>query len=135
MTREEAIAYFKKNAIRIKGIMAEEDEALKDRFSQSLEVTEMAIKALEQEPIISKDKFIYALTACGCLLKDGKTWYEHNELIKCFEDLGLFEQEPTIKALGEELRKARKGIADEKVLIGYNMAIAICNKHLGESEG
>jgi hypothetical protein len=44
------------------------------------------------------------------------------------------EQEPTIKALGEELRKARKGIADEKVLIGYNMAVAICNKHLGESE-
>ncbi len=44
-------------------------------------------------------------------------------------------QEPTIKALGEELRKARTGIADEKVLIGYNMAIAICNKHLGESEG
>ena len=43
-------------------------------------------------------------------------------------------QEPTIKALGEELRKARKGIADEKVLIGYNMAVAICNKHLGGSE-
>ena len=42
-------------------------------------------------------------------------------------------QEP-IKALGEELRKARKGIADEKVLIGYNMAVAICNKYLGESE-
>jgi hypothetical protein len=44
------------------------------------------------------------------------------------------DQEPTIKALGEELRKARKGIADEKVLIGYNLAVAICNKHLGESE-
>lgn len=43
-------------------------------------------------------------------------------------------QEPTIKALGKELRKARKGIADEKVLIGYNLAVAICNKHLGESE-
>ncbi len=43
-------------------------------------------------------------------------------------------QEPTIKALGEELRKARKVIADEKVLIGYNMAVAICNKHLGESK-
>jgi len=42
-------------------------------------------------------------------------------------------QEP-IKALGKELRKARKGITDEKVLIGYNMAVAICNKHLGESE-
>ena len=44
----------------------------------------------------------------------------------------VFEEESTIKALGEELRKARKGIADEKVLIGYNMAVAICNKHLGE---
>ena len=54
MTREEAMAYFKKNAIRIKEIMAEEDEALKDRFSQSLEATEMAIKALEQEPILDK---------------------------------------------------------------------------------
>lgn len=43
-------------------------------------------------------------------------------------------KEPTIKALGEELRKARKGITDEKVLIGYNMAVAICNKYLGESE-
>ena len=42
---------------------------------------------------MTRDQFIYALTACGCLLKDGKTWYEHNELIKCFENLGLFEQE------------------------------------------
>ena len=40
---------------------------------------------------MTKEQFIYALTACGCLLKDGKTWYEHEELIKCFEDLGLFE--------------------------------------------
>ena len=45
---------------------------------------------------MTRNQFIYALTACGCLLKDGKTWYEHNELIKCFEDLGLFEQEPFI---------------------------------------
>ena len=40
---------------------------------------------------MTKDEFIYGLTACGCLLKDNKTWYEHEELIKCFEDLGLFE--------------------------------------------
>jgi len=39
-----------------------------------------------------------------------------------------------IKALGEEHRKFREGITDEKVLIGYNMAIAICNKYLAESE-
>ena len=38
------------------------------------------------------------------------------------------------KNLGEELRKVREGITDEKVLIGFNMAIAICNKYLGESE-
>ena len=38
------------------------------------------------------------------------------------------------KPLGEELRKVREGITDEKVLIGFNMAIAICNKYLAESE-
>lgn len=36
------------------------------------------------------------------------------------------------KTLGEELRKFREGITDENVLIGFNMAIAICNKYLGE---
>ena len=49
------------------------------------------------------------------------------------EAIKALKQEP-IKALGEELRKARQGIADEKVLIGFNMAVAICNKHLAESE-
>lgn len=39
------------------------------------------------------------------------------------------------KPLGEELRKVREGITDEKVLTGFNMAIAICNKYLGESDG
>ena len=52
---------------------------------------------------MTKEQFIYALTACGCLLKDGKTWYEHNELIKCFEDLGLFEQEPVLDKIRTEL--------------------------------
>ena len=36
------------------------------------------------------------------------------------------------KALGEEMRKIRDGINDENVLFGFNMAIAICNKYLGE---
>lgn len=49
MTREEAIAYYKKLAIRIKGIIADENEALKDRFSQTLEATNMAIEALQTE--------------------------------------------------------------------------------------
>lgn len=46
----------------------------------------------------------------------------------------VLEQEPNIKALGEELRKVREGIKNEKVLIGFNMAVAICNKHLEGSE-
>ena len=63
--------------------------------------------------------------------KDDKT-----TAIMCSDEwLNAEYKGPTIKALGEELRKARKGIADEKVLIGYNLAVAICNKHLGESEG
>jgi hypothetical protein len=44
------------------------------------------------------------------------------------------EQEPNIKSLGEELRMCQNSITDDKVLIGFNMAVALCNKHLGESE-
>lgn len=39
-----------------------------------------------------------------------------------------------IKALGEDMRICQKSITDEKVLIGFNMAVALCNKHLAESE-
>ena len=35
--------------------------------------------------------------------------------------------------LGEELRKFRYAIQDERALIGFNMAVAICNKYLGEN--
>ena len=36
-----------------------------------------------------------------------------------------------LKPLGEEMRITQKAITDEKVLIGFNMAVALCNKHLG----
>ena len=36
--------------------------------------------------------------------------------------------------LGQELRKFRKTIKDKNTLIGFNMAVAICNKHLGDIE-
>lgn len=39
-----------------------------------------------------------------------------------------------IKALGEDMRKCQESITDEKVLIGFNMAVALCNKHFTESE-
>ena len=84
MTREEAIHFA---------------NCLKNNYTIDLNdlqaFCDEVIKALEQKPITSKDQFIYALTACGCLLKDGKTWYEHDELIKCFEDLGLFDEQET----------------------------------------
>ena len=39
-----------------------------------------------------------------------------------------------IKALGEDMRICQGSITDEKVLIGFNMAVALCNKHFTESE-
>lgn len=64
MIREEAIAYYKKNAKSMKRMM-EISESLKDMFLPSLEAAEMAIKALEQEPKIGHwmltddDIFVY----------------------------------------------------------------------------
>lgn len=37
-----------------------------------------------------------------------------------------------IKELGEDMRTAQKGIVDKKVLLGFNMAVALCNKHIGK---
>lgn len=45
----------------------------------------------------------------------------------------LKEQEP-INTLGEEMRAMQKSITDEKVLIGFNMAVALCNKHISGKE-
>lgn len=43
---------------------------------------------------MSKETFIYGLNACPTRYHNGKKLYEHDDLVKCFEDLGLFEQEP-----------------------------------------
>ncbi len=42
---------------------------------------------------MTKDEFIYGLTACGCLWHNGQVWYEEKELIQCFIDLGLIDTE------------------------------------------
>ena len=39
---------------------------------------------------MTKDEFIFNLKRRGCLYEDGKTYYEENELIECFEDVGAF---------------------------------------------
>lgn len=41
---------------------------------------------------MTKDDFIFNLKRCGCLYKDGNTYYEENELIECFENVGAFNQ-------------------------------------------
>ena len=41
---------------------------------------------------MTKQQFKYILAACGCLYSNGQVWYEENELIKCFEDLGAFDK-------------------------------------------
>jgi len=54
---------------------------------------------------------------------------EYNALKMAIKAL---EREQDIKTLGEEMRIMQKGITDEKVLLGFNMAIALCNKHIGK---
>lgn len=39
-----------------------------------------------------------------------------------------------IKALSEDLKLCQKSIKDKKALIGFNMAVALFNKHLAKSE-
>ena len=41
---------------------------------------------------ITKDELIYILTACGCLYHNGYVWYEHNDLIECFEQMGFIKE-------------------------------------------
>lgn len=43
------------------------------------------------------------------------------------------EPKPDIKALGEELRSVRDSIKGDQTLVGYNIALGICNKYLSDS--
>lgn len=71
-----------------------------------------------------------------------RQWLEHDNKLRTIEidtayECGKYakvEANENIKLLGEELRKFREGITDEKVLSGFNMAIAICNKYLEEND-
>lgn len=42
---------------------------------------------------MTKDDFLCGLKACGCMYHQDKKYYEHNELVKCFEDLGLLDRD------------------------------------------
>lgn len=96
-----------------------------------------AKEALEQEPCTD------AISRQAVLDLTGKSdWFESSDdyndfVIAVCELPPVNPQEPksNIKTLGDEMRICQKSITDEKVLIGFNMAVAICNKHLAESEG
>lgn len=51
-----------------------------------------------------------------------------------FKTLEIIKNGTPLKPLGEEMRIAQKAITDEKVLVGFNMALALCNKHIGGIE-
>ena len=69
-----------------------------------------------------------------CNSKDVTYEVRHfKEDVECLPSIQSINQ--NIKALGEELRTFRGGIKDEKVLTGFNMAIALCNKHLADMRG
>lgn len=69
-----------------------------------------------------------AYTACKAIKDvedDGS-----NLLMSCLMD--AVANGTPFKQLGEEMRITQKAITDEKVLIGFNMAVALCNKYIGK---
>lgn len=69
--------------------------------------------------------------------------YQIGQEVSCyFKDTmnvkGICEKDcirKNIKALGEEMRITQKSIINKEVLIGFNMAVALCNKHIGSLSG
>lgn len=68
-----------------------------------------------------------------CILLDicGQEGCLDNAMTFC-ADKHDFMRRSVIEEMGKELRTVQKGIKDKNVLIGFNMAVAICNKHCGE---
>ena len=107
-------------------------------------------KVLEQEPCwdaISRQELLKAISTWdkfGCDADTKLVPYNNNyvayihydDVINCIKGMPSVttQPQPNIKALGEDIRICQKSITDKKVLIGFNMAVALCNKHLAESE-
>ena len=71
----------------------------------------------------------------------GKSEWEMKKLkyrdmaIKALErERDEFISRSVIEDMGEELRTIQKSITDKNALIGFNMAVAICNKHISGKE-
>lgn len=73
---------------------------------------------------MTKEKFLYGLNACPTRYHNGQKFYEHDDLVKCFEDLGMFEQgscedwydipsdEMTLEQTRQAVKDLRKKLAE-----------------------
>ena len=70
---------------------------------------------------MTRDEFVnHVLAACGCEFRDGKIWFEKEELIECADDLYFknpkYQSEDCIKFPKGTLKKRGKGY------VAYNYA-------------
>ena len=86
---------------------------------------------------MTKETFVYGLNACAVTYHNGQKLYEHDELVKCFEDLGIFEQEGVLDKIRAEIEK----LADDEwnkqvgsVSQGLEDAIEIIDKYKAGNE-
>lgn len=97
---------------------------------------------------MTKETFIYGLNACVVTYHNGQKLYEHDDLVKCFEDLEMFEQEPfmskpcvthqvchedKVKVL-DKIRADVINIADGKQSIKVRSVLRIVDKYKAERE-
>lgn len=89
---------------------------------------------------MTRETFIYGLNGCAVTYHNGQKLYEHDDLVKCFEDLGIFEQDPKADVL-DKIRAEIEKLADDEwnkqvgsVSQGLEDAIEIIDKYKTESE-
>ena len=78
---------------------------------------------------MTKEDFMFNLKRCGYLTHDNKIWYEEKELIKCFEDVGVFEdnakhifiEQLKIKDMDRQYDAGVVCKKDGNYIIGYEM--------------
>ena len=73
---------------------------------------------------MTKEKFLYGLNACAVTYHNGQKFYEHDKLIKCFEDLGIFEQEPcdtVSRGVFEQVMWERDVAIEQLKELGYGL--------------
>ena len=78
---------------------------------------------------MTKEIFIYGLNACAVTYHNGQKLYEHDELVKCFEDLEIFEQEPCEDAISRQavdtlVDELARAISDERCCISRGRSTA-----------